>query len=477
MNDRNIISQPRGLVAAVALAFVMSIPGLAAAQSSTVPENPEQIRLSFAPVVKAAAPAVVNIYTRRVVTNRAIGLFDDPFFQRFFGEDFNFGIPTERVQNSLGSGVVVSADGFVVTNNHVVAGSDEITVVFADGREYEAIPVLLDERTDVAVLRIDSRANVLPYLEFGDSDELEVGDLVLAIGNPFGVGQTVTSGIVSALARTQVGVSDYRFFIQTDAAINPGNSGGALVALDGKLVGINTAIFSRQGGGSIGIGFAIPANMVATLVTAAESGGDVVRPWIGVAGQAVTAELAEGFGLDRPGGVLVNALYPGGPAELAGVQRGDIILAVNERQVFDPQGLRYRLATLSVGDETVLLINRRGVDLRLPVSLITAPERPPAERTVVRGRSPMTGATVANLSPALAEELAMESAWAGVAVINIDPQSTARRMQFRAGDIILEINGIAIDRVATLLDALESADGRWQFTIKRGERVQTFTIG
>jgi serine protease Do len=463
-----------GGLAALLLACALAAP---AGAQALVPDSQEQITLSFAPIVRQAAPAVVNIYTRRVVQNRNFGLFDDPFFRRFFGEDFNFGIPSERVQNSLGSGVIVRADGLVITNHHVVAGSEEITVVLSDGREYEAEAALLDERTDIAVLRIDTRGQPLPHLVLGDSDDLEVGDLVLAIGNPFGVGQTVTSGIVSALARTQVGVSDYRFFIQTDAAINPGNSGGALVALDGTLVGINTAIFSRQGGGSIGIGFAIPANMVATLISAAETGSTVIRPWIGAGGQTVTAELAEGFGLDRPGGVLVNSMHPGGPAEAAGLAVGDIILAVNGREVIDPQGMRFRLATLAVGSQAELLVNRKGEELRLLVDLIAAPEEPAAERTLVQVRSPMAGATVANLSPALAEELAMDSAWTGVAIVAVDPQSTARRMRFRTGDIILEVNGVAIDRVVTLIDTLEAGGSRWQFTIKRGDRVQTFTIG
>jgi Do/DeqQ family serine protease len=463
-----------GVVAALVL--VCAFPASASAQS-VVPDSQEQIHLTFAPVVRQAAPAVVNIYTRRVVQNRSFGLFDDPFFRRFFGDGFNFGIPSERVQNSLGSGVIVRSDGLVITNHHVVAGSDEITVVLADGREYEAEIALLDERTDVAVLRIDTRGHPLPHLPLGDSDDLEVGDLVLAIGNPFGVGQTVTSGIVSALARTQVGVSDYRFFIQTDAAINPGNSGGALVALDGTLIGLNTAIFSRQGGGSIGIGFAIPANMVATLISAAETGSVVIRPWIGVGGQTVTAELAEGFGLDRPGGVLVNALYPAGPAESAGVAIGDIILAVNGREVVDPQGMRFRLATLPIGSQAELLVNRRGQEMRLVVDLIAAPEIPAAERTLVQGRSPMAGATVANMSPALAEELAMDAAWTGVAIVGVDPQSTARRMRFRVGDVILEVNGVAIDGVAALIKTLGVGGSRWQFTIKRGDRVQTFTIG
>ena len=477
MNLARRILARRSPWAALALVFVLAVPGGSSAQTQTVPESADQIRLTFAPVVKQAAPAVVNIYTRRVVSNRNFNLFNDPFFQRFFGDEFSFGRPTERVQNSLGSGVVVTPGGLVVTNHHVVAGSDEITVVFADGREYAAKPVLMDERTDIAVLRIDPRGALLPYLQLGDSDELEVGDLVLAIGNPFGVGQTVTSGIVSALARTQVGVSDYRFFIQTDAAINPGNSGGALVNLDGKLIGINTAIFSREGGGSIGIGFAIPANMVATLIAAAESGGGVVRPWIGVAGQPVSAEIARIFGLQRPGGVLVDALYPGGPAEQAGVMRGDVIIAVNERDIIDPQGLRFRLATLSVGTNATLLINRSGTELRLPVPLIAAPEKPEAQRTLVRSGSPLAGATVANLSPALAEELAMEAAWSGVVITDTEAGSTARRMRFRIGDIILEVNGVAIDQVATLLQTLDSGKGRWQFTIKRGEQVQTFSIG
>lgn len=234
----------------------------AAAGTRVVPDSRAEIQLSFAPLVKRVAPAVVNIYTRRTVETRASPLFSDPFFQQFFGDRFmppGFGGPTQRrVQNSLGSGVLVAADGLVVTNHHVIDGSDQITVVLADRREFEATLLGSDERTDLAILRIDARGEALPYLTLGNSDELEVGDLVLAIGNPFGVGQTVTSGIVSALSRTAIpGAGEYRAFIQTDAAVNPGNSGGALVTMDGALVGINTAIFSRSGG-SHGIGFAIP---------------------------------------------------------------------------------------------------------------------------------------------------------------------------------------------------------------------------
>ena len=262
-------------------ALVLIVATLSAEAQTVVPQSQVEIQLSFAPVVKKTAPAVVNVYAQRMVASRQSGFGDDPFFRRFFGQDGTFGRPREQVQNSLGSGVIVDPKGIIVTNNHVIRGGTDIKVVLADKREFEAKVLLTDERTDLAVLQIDVGEEDLPALPFGDSDSLEVGDLVLAIGNPFGVGQTVTSGIVSALARTQVGISDYQFFIQTDAAINPGNSGGALVNMAGQLVGINTAIFSKSGG-SIGIGFAIPANMVDTVVKSAEAGSPLKRPWLGV---------------------------------------------------------------------------------------------------------------------------------------------------------------------------------------------------
>ena len=275
----------------------------ASAQLKSPPSSRLSLQLSYAPVVKIAAPAVVNVYVKKRVRPRRNSLLNDPFFRRFF--DGNFGLPRERVQNSLGSGVIVSPGGIIVTNHHVIKGGadGEIKVVLADKREYTAHLILKDERTDLAILRIEARGQRFPFLEFKDSDGLEVGDLVLAIGNPFGVGQTVTSGIISALARTRVGISDYQFFIQTDAAINPGNSGGALVSMDGQLVGINTAIYSR-GGGSIGIGFAIPANMVRLVVQSAMRGGKVQRPWFGAKLQPVSRDIAVSLGLDRRIGLL-----------------------------------------------------------------------------------------------------------------------------------------------------------------------------
>ncbi|MDO9125294.1 MAG: trypsin-like peptidase domain-containing protein, partial [Parvibaculum sp.] len=289
------------LAAVVLMAVLAFFPWAARAQDAReVPSSRGQVQLSYAPVVKRVAPAVVIVYTKRVVQERAGSpLFNDPFFQQFFGNRFSFGVPRERVQQSLGSGVIVDPSGLIVTNYHVIKDGQQFTVALADRREFDAQLVLSDERTDLAVLRIDAGKQKLPHLTFKNSDSVEVGDLVLAIGNPFGVGQTVTSGIVSALARTHVGVSDYQFFIQTDAAINPGNSGGALVTMDGRLIGINSAIYS-QTGGSIGIGFAIPSNMVESVVASARDGGHVKRPWFGAQLQAVDSDLAQSLGLDRP---------------------------------------------------------------------------------------------------------------------------------------------------------------------------------
>src|SRR5215469_484585 len=341
------------------LLCLILLPVAALAQMRAVPETRAQVQLSFAPVVKKTAPAVVNVFSRRTIKTAGSPFFDDPLFRRFFGENSPFRGPSERVQRSLGSGVLVAADGTVVTNHHVIKDADEVTVVLADRREFEAKIIRSDERTDLAVLKIEVGAEALPFLELRDSDELEVGDLVLAIGNPFGVGQTVTSGIISALARTGVGVSDYRFFIQTDAAINPGNSGGALVSLDGRLVGINTAIYSRSGG-SIGIGFAIPSLMVKAVLANGGKDGRIVRAWIGASGQPVTSDLAASLGLQRPVGVLLKDVLPNSPAAKAGLKTGDVIEEINGHVVEDLESLRFRIATLPIGSTARLVAFRGG---------------------------------------------------------------------------------------------------------------------
>ncbi len=464
----------------IALVLCLSLAGHGAvlAQDKQVPDTREGIALSFAPVVKQVAPAVVNIFSKRLVKQRPVSpLFSSPFFRRFFGKDFGMqGVPRERMENSLGSGVIVSPDGLVVTNHHVIGKATEITVVLADRREFSAKLVLADKGTDLAVLRIDPGDRDLPYVRFRNSDNVEVGDLVLAIGNPFGVGQTVTSGIVSATARTQVGISDYSFFIQTDAAINPGNSGGALVTLDGRLLGINTAIFSR-GGGSIGIGFAIPANMVRTVVNSAINGQAVRRAWSGLVGQSLTKDLAEGFGLDRPGGVIVNKVFPGGPADSAGIEPGDIVLSVDGRPVQDLEALKFRIATGELGlrVKTTLWRDRRKLEVSLPLS--PALESPARDETRLSGRHPLAGSIVANLSPALAQELDLPGAWQGVVILKIQRRSPAHRLGFRPGDILLDVNEHGIEDVGALVSALEQTLEQWRFTVSRDGRVRKLEFG
>lgn len=468
-------------IGAALLALVLALPlapAAAFAQTRTVPQGREQITLSFAPVVRQASPAVVNIFTRRTVQQRVSPFLNDPFFQRFFGDQFNFGVPRERVEGSLGSGVIVAPDGLIVTNAHVIKGSDEITVVLNDRREFPATVETVDERVDLAVLRVDTGTERLPHLEFGESDDLEVGDLVLAIGNPFGVGQTVTSGIVSALARTAVGVSDYNFFIQTDAAVNPGNSGGALITMDGRLAGINTAIYSRSGG-SIGIGFAIPAAMVRTVVDAVRGGGKLVRPWIGADGQPVTSELAQTLGLPRPAGVLINQLRAGGPADRAGLRIGDVVTAVNGRPVDDPDAMRYRVATLPIGGKASLTVMRNGGEQTLSLSLIAPPEDPPRDLTLLDGRNPLAGAEVANLNPALAEEMRFEGGLTaeGVVVTRVAARTPAASLGLRPGDMVLRVNTTDIARVADLRRALGVQARSWTISVRRNGQVLTTTIG
>lgn len=458
------------ILALIGLAVTLG-PGLVQADK-VAPESREQVTLSYAPVVKRTAPAVVNIYAKKIVQRRSgPALFDDPFFKRFFGDNFPFGgAPKERIENSLGSGVLVRADGVVVTNNHVIADAQEITVVLSDRREYDAEIVLADDRTDLAVLRIDTNGEDLPSLDFGDSDALEVGDIVLAIGNPFGVGQTVTSGIVSALARTRVGVADYRSFIQTDAAINPGNSGGALVSMDGHLVGINTAIFSKSGG-SLGIGFAVPANMVRAIVDSAIEGRPLVRPWLGFVGRAVNADLALALGMPRPVGVIVEQVVEDGPAVEAGLIPGDVVMAVNGHDVEDAQALRFRLATRRIGETVELTVLRKGKERSVTMPLEAPPEVPPRNTTMLKGRHPFSGTKLANLSPAVVEELGLKGQPRGVFILAIAKRSPAARLGLRPGDILVSINDRKIALVRDATKILDAGAESWDIAIRRGERV------
>ena len=453
-----------GLVAAV-LVQVPVAPAMA--QSPAVERrvpNPGELRLSYAPVVARVAPAVVNVYAAKVVQNQN-PLFDDPIFRRFFGVPG--GGTGRQVQHSLGFGVIVDPSGLIVTNVHVIEGADEVKVSLADKREFEASIVLKDKRTDLAVLRIKDAHERFPTLELADSDALEVGDVVLAIGNPFGVGQTVTHGIVSALARTQVGVSDYQFFIQTDAAINPGNSGGALVDMSGRLTGINTAIFSRSGG-SQGVGFAIPANMVRVVVASAKSGGaEVKRPWLGARLQEVTADIADSMNLKRPTGALIASVTPESPAAQAGLKAGDVIVSVDGQEVDDTNAFDYRFATKPLGGTANVGVLRAGRALTVAVALRTAPEMPRDEITI-RTRSPFSGAKVANLSPALADELQLDNANDGVVILDVDNGSYASNLGFQRGDVIVSVNGEKVGKTRDLERLTKDPSRAWRIVIRRG---------
>ncbi|HER26094.1 MAG TPA: Do family serine endopeptidase [Rhodospirillales bacterium] len=461
---------------AFAVVFLVNFGPVQAAEQKAVPGTRQQLQLSYAPLVRSAAPAVVNIFTKKVVRSRQVlPLFDDPFFRRFFGDTPGLTVPRERLENSLGSGVIVHGSGVIVTNFHVIEGAREISVVLADRRKYVAKVVGSDKRTDLAVLRIDPGNETLPFLELANSDDLEVGDIVLAIGNPFGVGQTVTSGIVSGLSRAGINSSDFSLFIQTDAAINPGNSGGALVGMDGRLVGINTAIFSKSGG-SLGIGFAIPSNMVRTVIAGTVRGGHLVRSWLGAWGQTVTPEIAESIGMALPRGVLIKTIYANSPAHSAGLKLGDIVLDVDGHEVNQPKSLNYRFATLKIGGTAVLKILRKGETVELTVALQAPPEDPPRNVTTISGQHPFSGSVVANMSPALADEMGLRSFQAGVFILRIKQQSTAVRIGFQPGDKIERINDQAISSVAQLLETLDNNVGRWQISVRRGGKIRRVTI-
>ena len=442
------------------------------AQDRRVPASQAELRLSYAPIVQRVQPAVVNVYAAKVVQNHN-PFMDDPIFRRFFGVP---GGQQEQLQRSLGSGVMVDPSGLVVTNVHVIEGADEVKVSLADKREFEAEIVLKDTRSDLAVLRLKNTKEQFATLDLANSDELLVGDVVLAIGNPFGVGQTVTHGIVSALARTQVGITDYQFFIQTDAAINPGNSGGALVDMTGKLAGINTAIYSRSGG-SQGIGFAIPANMVRVVVASAKSGGKAVkRPWLGARLQAVTPDIADSLGLRSPTGALVASVVANSPAARAGLKASDLITAIDNQAIDDPNAFDYRFATRPLGGNAQIDVQRAGKPVKLTVPLETAPDGGRSE-IVISGRSPFQGAKVANISPAVADELHLDADTEGVVVLEPGDGTTAANVGFQKGDIVVAVNSQKIAKTADLDKVSRDAARIWRITLLRGGQQISVTLG
>ncbi len=443
---------------------LINLPG----SGKVVPDSQLQMQLSFAPVVKDTAPAVVNVFTSRTVrTRQRVSFFD---MMRDMGR-----APTESVQNSLGSGVIVRDSGIIVTNAHVVKGADELRIVLNDRREFAAKVIAQDEEIDLAVLEIDTKGERLPTLSIDKSSDLEIGDIVLAIGNPFGVGQTVTSGIVSALGRTNV--TNASSFIQTDAAVNPGNSGGALVDLNGNLIGVNTAIFSRSGG-SNGIGFAIPGVLVARAVDSAVTEGKIVRPWLGARTSAVDSALAATLGLDRARGAIVSDVYPGGPADKAGIKPRDVVLSIDGTPINDDSGLRFKLATLKLGSRANVEIMRSGKTQTLRTRIETPQETPKRDERFLDGYHPLDGATVVNMSPALGEEIGVDPYVQGVMILSLARRSASSSNGLRPADLILELNGKEIKsarQLETLLISEENSDD-WELSIDRDGKIYDVPI-
>ena len=435
----------------------------------TVPQSDAQVRLSFAPIVQAVSPSVVNVYATRIEQQAVSPFASDPFFSRFFGDQYFQTRPRES--QSLGSGVIVDGSGVILTNRHVIEGATDVRIALNDGREFPVDVVIEDEQTDLAVLRVrDGGGASFPAITFANSDDLLVGDLVLAIGNPFGVGQTVTSGIVSALARTGVEASNYEFFIQTDAAINPGNSGGALVDMAGHLVGINTAIYS-QSGGSVGIGFAIPANMARVVAEAGVAGGEIVRPWFGAKMQAVSADIASSLGMQAPHGAMITETAPGGPAERAGFRSGDVILAIDGQRVDDPSAFNFRLATRPVGTKARLERLRGGATEVIEFPVEAAPQPGPDAVTTITANSRFAGVTVRQLDPALSEEKGLPYDARGVIVTAIEAGSPAEAMGLRVDDVILALNDITLTSARAFRDIASQRVRTWQIILQRDGRV------
>ncbi len=456
----------RRFLAGLALALLAGLHLPAApAGAETVPESLGQMQLSFAPLVRQATPAVVNIYATTFTDQGQSPYAGDPMLSQLFNELNN---PRPQVENSLGSGVILTADGLVVSNFHVVGQADQIRVVLADRREFDGEIVLTDEESDLAVIRLRGAAD-LPVLEFADSDRAEVGALVLAIGNPFGVGQTVSSGIISGLGRSTLSEGSERgYFLQTDAPINPGNSGGALIDMRGRLLGINTAILSRDGG-SNGVGFAIPSKLVAAVLQQARAGAArFTHPWAGMTGQAVDAAMAEAMGLDRPQGVVVAELHPDSPFAAAGLQPGDIILALDTLPVQSPPEVDFRIAVAGPGAELPVLFLRDGRAQEASVTLTAPPERP-SESTSVTADVALRGLTVDRLPREISDQLDLPPDVSAVVVTDL--QDRAARTGLRPGDVIFAINGMAVGDPAQVPVLAGMGRRNWTLDVLRDGEV------
>ena len=450
----------------ILLAIALSHLALPATADTRVPQSRAEISLGFAPLVRQATPAVVNIYAKRVVAERVSPFRNDPFFGNLFRD---FGETRPRVQNSLGSGVILSAEGLVVSNYHVVGQATDIRVVLSDRREFGAQVVLADESADLAILQLQG-AGALPFLPLRNSDTVEVGELALAIGNPFGVGQTVSSGIISGLARSGVmpGSNGRGYFIQTDAAINPGNSGGALIDVNGALIGVNTSILTRSGG-SNGIGFAIPANLVAEFMRQAKAGQSrFMRPWAGLQGQAVDADIAASMGADVPEGVLIVDLHPQSPFAMAGFAVGDIVTAVDGQPVNTPPEMMFRMSVAGLGQGADITRLRDGALRTITVTMATAPETPARDSRRLGDASALPGLVVETINPGVIAEFGLPLHASGALVAQ--PGPLGARLGMQPGDIVVQANGQAVANSASLAQVLAQRGAVIDLQILRGQQ-------
>ena len=445
------------------LLIFMALLATSAAADMRIPANQAEIQIGFTPLVKSTAPAVVNIYARRIVATRQTPFQNDPFFRDLFQ---NFGQTRPEVQNSLGSGVILSPDGIIVSNYHVVGGATDIRVALADRREYDARVLLADEESDLAILKLEG-AKDLPFLTLRDSDRVEVGELVLAIGNPFGLGQTVTSGIISGLARSGAATGQARgYFLQTDAAINPGNSGGALIDINGALIGVNTSILTRSGG-SLGIGFAIPANLVRQFMAQAAAGNTTFeRPWAGMNGQPVDAEIAVALKLDRPGGIVISDLHDVSPFKEAGLLSGDVILAVDGQSVNTPAEMIFRMSVVGIGSMAKVSYLRNEQPAEIMVEMRAAPDLPPRDKIIMGRDSMLPDLAMVNINPAVLAEFSLPLGAFGVVVET--PGPFGARVGLAPGDLIQKINDTSITTTKDALNLLKTPTRTVAIEVQRG---------
>ena len=429
-------------------------------------------KTSFAPIVKAVLPSVVNISSSKVVKASAEGMEQlqmDPMFRQFFGQG-GMEVPKDRREKALGSGVIISPEGYILTNNHVVDGATDVKVTLSDKREFQARIVGTDPKTDVAVLKIQA-SNVVP-LTIGDSSKVEVGDVAIAVGDPFGVGQTVTKGIISAKGRGGLGIEDYEDFLQTDAPINPGNSGGALVNDRGELIGINTAIISHGSGGSQGIGFAVPSNLARQVMDQILKNGKVVRAYLGILPQDVTPSMAKAFGEKEAKGIVVGDVSPSSPAQDSGIQRGDIILELNGKPISDSNQLRMSISMMAPGTSVQLKTVRNGNERNLTVKLAEMPTETAKLNSQEEGGSKaLDGVEVSNLNPEIAQQLGVPDNTKGVVVTSVDPASKMADSGLSRGDVIQEVNHQSVKNVSEFQNALQKSGDQPLLLVNRGGRT------